>query len=172
MGGKGVCFGLCYALVATTSSKGPVVRDFDQEQPLLRQISAAKTETGVCLSARSKPVIHTVASILCKHLHKPKLTPNKKKHSSHEGVQAGRHGGGKILPVVGKCFANSPASYRSLSGPSGPKCSGTVPEMSPKTRGVRRSVARGVSGILRAPGSGVSKKCPESVPGVSKRCPG
>ena len=46
-----------------------------------------------------------------------------------------------------------PACYRSLSGPSGPKCSGSVPQ--------------GVFGALRAPGSGVSKKCPRSVPRVS-----
>ena len=52
--------------------------------------------------------------------------------------------------------ANPPACYRSLSGPSGPKCS--------------RGVPWGVSGALRAPGSGVSKKYPESVPAV-KRCP-
>ena len=39
------------------------------------------------------------------------------------------------------------ACYRSLSGPSGPKCPGSVPR-------------------------GVQKVCPESVPGVSKRCPG
>ena len=48
--------------------------------------------------------------------------------------------------------------YRGLSGPSGPKCPG--------------SVLRGVSGAVRALGSAVSKTCPESVPGVSKRCPG
>ena len=47
-------------------------------------------------------------------------------------------------------FPTPPACYRSLSGPSGPKCP--------------RSVPRGVFGALRAPGSGVSKKCPESVP--------
>ena len=50
-----------------------------------------------------------------------------------------------------------PACYRSLSGPSGPKCPGSVP--------------RGVSGALRAPGSGVSKKCSQSVPRVSPECP-
>ena len=54
-------------------------------------------------------------------------------------------------------FATPPACYRSLSGPSGPKCPGSVP----------RGVPRGVSRVLRARGSGVSKKCPESVPGVS-----
>ena len=54
--------------------------------------------------------------------------------------------------------ATPPACYRSISGPKGPECPGSVP--------------RGVSGALRAPGSGVSKKCPESVLGVSKRCPG
>ena len=64
-----------------------------------------------------------------------------------------------LPPAAGRPrIATPPACYRSLSGPSGPKCPGSVP--------------RGVSGALRAPGSGVSKKCPESVPGVSKRCPG
>ena len=45
--------------------------------------------------------------------------------------------------------ANPPACYRSLSGPSDPKCP--------------RSVPRGVFAALRAPGSGVSKRCPRSV---------
>ena len=48
----------------------------------------------------------------------------------------------------------------------------SVPGVSPKTGGVRRSVPRGVSRVRSAPDSGVSKKCSESVPGVSKRCPG
>ena len=49
-----------------------------------------------------------------------------------------------------KMVATRPACCRSLSGPSGPKCAG--------------SVFRGVSGALRAPGPRVSKKCPKSVP--------
>ena len=55
-----------------------------------------------------------------------------------------------------------PTCYRSLSGPSGPKC----PECVPENGGVRGSVRRGVPGAQRAPGSGVSKKCPESAPGT------
>ena len=61
--------------------------------------------------------------------------------------------GGRFLALRRKELQSPPACYRSLSGPSRPKC----PE----------SALRGVSGALRAPGSGVSKKCPESVPGVS-----
>ena len=54
-------------------------------------------------------------------------------------------------------LATPPACYRSLSGPSGPKCPGSVP--------------RGVSRKLWAPGSGVSKKRPQSAPGVSGETP-
>ena len=62
----------------------------------------------------------------------------------------------RFYSVMGtdKCVADSPACYKSLSLPSGPKCPESVP--------------RGVFGALRAPGSGVSKKkvsreCPRSV---------
>ena len=54
--------------------------------------------------------------------------------------------------------ATPPACYRSLSGPSGPKCPGSVP--------------RGVSGALRAPGSGVSKKCRRECPRSVKKVSG
>ena len=49
-----------------------------------------------------------------------------------------------------KKVATPPAYYRSLSGPSGPKCPGSVPGV---------SLGVGVFGALRVPGSGVSKKC-------------
>ena len=67
-------------------------------------------------------------------------------------------------------FANPPAYYRSLSGPSAPTCPQSVPRVSPggspKTGGVRRSVQRGVSEAFgpRAP------ECPESVPRMSPEC--
>ena len=64
---------------------------------------------------------------------------------------------------------NPPSCYRSLSGPSGPKCAGSVPE----NGGVWGSFRRGGPTALWAPGlPGLSKKCPKSVPRVSKRCPG
>ena len=68
---------------------------------------------------------------------------------------------------LGLSRCEPPGCYRSLSGPSRPKCPWSVPESVP---GVRGSVQRGVSGALWAPGSGVFKKCPESVPGVFKKC--
>ena len=64
--------------------------------------------------------------------------------------------------------AKRPAPYRSLLGPSGPECPGSVPESVPEDGSVQGSVPQGVPGTLRVPGSGVSKKCPESVPRVSR----
>ena len=58
-----------------------------------------------------------------------------------------------------------PICYRSLSGPSGPKCPGSVPE----NGGVPGCLAQGVFGILRAPGTGMSKRCSECVPAASKQ---
>ena len=56
--------------------------------------------------------------------------------------------------------ANSPASYRSPSGPSGPKCPGSVLGVSPKTGGVRRSVPWGVSkSVPRVPGVSGTPHC-------------
>ena len=46
-------------------------------------------------------------------------------------------------------FANSLASYRSLSGPSGPKCPGKCPRECPRKRGVSDRVSEGAS---RGPG--------------------
>ena len=53
--------------------------------------------------------------------------------------------GPEYVHTLCTCFETPQTCYRSLSGPSGPKC--------PRE-------------------CGVSKKSPESVPGVSKRCPG
>ena len=56
-----------------------------------------------------------------------------------------------------------PASYRSLSGPSGPKY---------PWRG-KSGVFDGVfNGVSLGPFGPQAPECPESVPGVSKRCPG
>ena len=74
------------------------------------------------------------------------------------------------IKLDGTSVANSPSSYRSLLGPSGPKCPGV--SGSALSRGVRGSVTWGACRPLRAPGSRVSRKCPESVPGVSNGCPG
>ena len=60
-------------------------------------------------------------------------------------------------------FAIPPACYRSLSGPSGPKC----PRECPRKWGVFEGVSDGgVPGALRAP------ECPKSVLRVSPECPG
>ena len=64
-----------------------------------------------------------------------------------------------VAEIIKGRVANLPASYRSLSGPSGPKCPKSVRE----NGGVRGSVPWGVFRALRAPGSGASKTCPESV---------
>ena len=69
-------------------------------------------------------------------------------------------------------LAIPPACYRSLSGPSGPKCPRSVPKSVPESEGCPGECPTGCSRGPSGPGSGVSKKCPESVPGVSKRCPG
>ena len=69
---------------------------------------------------------------------------------------------------LGIFLANPLSCYRSLSGPSGPKCPRSVPE----NKGFPRECPTGCLRGLSRPGSGVPKKCPESVPGVSKRCPG
>ena len=53
-----------------------------------------------------------------------------------------------------------PACYRSLSGPSGPKCPRSVPESVPENGGVSEGVS-----------DGVSKKCPPSVPECQKGVP-
>ena len=47
------------------------------------------------------------------------------------------------------------ACYRSLSGPSGPKCPRSVPESVPENGGVRGSVRRVVPGAQRALGTPV-----------------
>ena len=60
--------------------------------------------------------------------------------------------------IVSERVANPPGCYRSLSGPPGPKCPGSVP--------------RGVSGPFGRRAPECPKKCPESVPRVSKRCLG
>ena len=60
----------------------------------------------------------------------------------------------------------APTSQKSHSGPSGPKCPGECPTVSPKM-GVSEGVPWGVSGPFgpRAP------ECQKGVPRVSKRCP-
>ena len=64
--------------------------------------------------------------------------------------------------------ANPPTCYRSLSGPSGPKCPESVPEGVPENGGVGGSVRRGVPGGPRLRSvQKVSRECPRSVKKVS-----
>ena len=72
-----------------------------------------------------------------------------------------------VLVSATTCIANTPTSYRSLSGPSGPKCPGKCPRECPRKRGCQRECLQGPSG----PGlQSVQKfKCPKSVPGVVKK---
>ena len=64
-------------------------------------------------------------------------------------------------------FANSPASYRSLSSASGPKCPGSsVPESVPENGGVRRS-AHDPSVSAAAPFGPQALECPKSDPRLS-----
>ena len=69
-------------------------------------------------------------------------------------------------------FAIPPACYRSLSGPSGPKCPRSVPESVPENGGCPRECppggARGPSGPGLRSVQKVSRECPRSVKKVSR----
>ena len=68
---------------------------------------------------------------------------------------------------MGTSIAIPPACYRSLSGPSGPKCPRTVPENVPENAGCSRECPTGCPQGPSGPGLW---ECPESVPRVSPEC--
>ena len=73
-----------------------------------------------------------------------------------------------VFALFAKNVANPPACYRSLSGPSGPKCPGPkCPRECPRKRGVSEGVSDGCLRTLRAR----APECPKSVPRVSPEWP-
>ena len=57
----------------------------------------------------------------------------------------------RYCSLISPSLATPPTCYKSLSGPSGPKCPESVLEGVPENRGVRGSIRRGVPGALSAP---------------------